>query len=162
VVLKRPENKGLPIPKFVHDAIAVLRETSMDLDGIFRESGNQSDISELRSLIDEGGDVNLKATDSMHNITGLLKLYFRELPEPLLTFLLHDKFMIIAESPEPSNTHVKELKSLIDQLPQDNFVLLQALTLFLDEVSQHSKANRMTADNLGIVFGPNLLRSKNR
>jgi len=160
-LLSRPDHKDLAIPKFVQDAINVLRETSLDLDGIFRESGNQLDIAEMRSVIDSGEVVDMKATDSMHNITGLLKLYFRELPEPLLSFLLHDQFMQIAQCIDETSEkkHLKELSVLISQLPIENQTLLKELTLFLYEVSEHSKVNRMTADNLGIVFGPNLLRS---
>uniref|UniRef100_A0A6B2L648 Rho-GAP domain-containing protein n=1 Tax=Arcella intermedia TaxID=1963864 RepID=A0A6B2L648_9EUKA len=159
VVLHREKTE---VPNFVSTTIKLLRDTSLELDGIFRESGNQSEIAELRSKIDSGEKVDLSTASSMHTVTGLLKLYFRELPEPLLTFQLHDKFLSIAEkvSPNCEQEYISAVRTLIQELPKVNFVLLKELTVFLHEITQRSSKNRMTADNIGIVFGPNLLRSR--
>eukprot|EP01123_Difflugia_compressa_P011285 TRINITY_DN4459_c0_g1_i1.p1 TRINITY_DN4459_c0_g1~~TRINITY_DN4459_c0_g1_i1.p1 ORF type:complete len:462 (+),score=30.44 TRINITY_DN4459_c0_g1_i1:181-1386(+) len=155
-VISRPSNNGLLIPIFVQRSIDVLRQTSLELDGIFRESGSQASIADLKMDIDKGENIDfINRVESMHDVTGLLKLYFRELPVPLLTFYLHDKFLSLADSASENITNIKEL---VDSLPQENYILLRELTIFLHEISTHSSVNRMTADNLGIVFGPNLLR----
>jgi len=84
----------------------------------------------------------------------LFKLYFRELPEPLLTYEHCDEFITNAGKPQ-------QLKSVVAKLPKENFAVLKFLVEFLHFIVSFDKQNKMTPSNLGIVMGPNVLRSKN-
>jgi hypothetical protein len=101
-------------------------------------------------------------------VAGVLKLWLRELPEPLLTFALYDQFiaaqckvyffimMTIVGCPD-HNLRVRYIKNLLKQLPAQNRELLKYLTAFLRRVQDHSAQNKMAIHNLATVFGPNLL-----
>ena len=82
---------GLPV--VVAKTIEYLEETALQLEGVFRISGNQSEVLALKKGFDEGQDVSVKECSSPHVAAGLLKLYLRDLPEPLFTFSLYDIFM---------------------------------------------------------------------
>jgi len=49
------------------------------------------------------------------------------------------------------------LHAIINNLPDPNYATLRALTLHLHRVTEHSSANRMSSQNLAIVFGPTLM-----
>jgi Rho GTPase-activating protein 1 len=89
----------------------------------------------------------------------LLKAFFRELPEPLLTFDLFDDVMRFQELPtEARGAFMKD--TLRNKLPEQNFLVLKYLVNFLSMVNDSSCLNKMTASNLAVVFGPNLIRSR--
>ena len=58
------------------------------------------------------------------------------------------------------DTRVRVIASLLQKLPRENFVVLQFLMEFLTRVAEHSEINKMTISNLAVVFGPNLVWSK--
>ena len=88
------------------------------------------------------------------------KQYFRELPEPLLTFELYDGFSTSMATGDAAEK-IFRLQGLVDQLPEVNRVTLQYLMLFLNRVADFQQYNKMNGHNLAIVFGPNLLRPEN-
>ena len=121
------------------------------------------------------GDIDLLASDECwdpHAITGLLKTFIRELPGSIFTRELHTRFLsaigeckIWQEQRDLSilfidlvyaQERIKELSSLISQLPLANYSLLRALTAHLNLIVQNSNVNKMTIRNVGIVFTPTL------
>jgi chromosome segregation ATPase len=140
-------------------------------EGIYRLSGSSKLIQQLRDRFDRDGDMDLisEATgDSgddtssefqsiydVHVIAGLLKLYFRLLPHPLLSKELHPLFLEAAENPDKSK-RIQLVASLFTQLPRCNFTLLRYLSAHLLRIVQNQKQNRMTLRNVGIVFSPTL------
>ncbi|XP_031714698.1 rho GTPase-activating protein 12 isoform X4 [Anarrhichthys ocellatus] len=93
----------------------------------------------------------------IHVITGALKLFFRELPEPLVPFGF---FTDIVETVKMSDymDKVDRLKCLVLSMPPPNHDTLQFMCCHLKRVLEHSGINRMTTQNIGIVFGPTLMR----
>ena len=91
-----------------------------------------------------------------HVVSGVLKLWFRELPEPLLTYALYDHFLQAMQS-EDLSYRLQCLKSGIDQLPKHNQNLLQYMVSFLGFISQFEEENKMNSRNLSIVFAPTFL-----
>ena len=74
------------IPRLLRRCIDVLSEPAViNLHGLFRISGDSREISEMKVRLDVGESVDLQAASS-HSVAGLLKMWLRELPEPLLTF----------------------------------------------------------------------------
>jgi len=127
--------------------------------GIYRLSGSAVTIDHWRKAFDKGERVDLFKEPDPHAITGLLKLYLRELPEPLLTFEKYDHF--IASQANPVEwTRFKLLKHLINSLPKENQALLKTLMQHLVRVNTHADVNKMQMANLATIFGPNLLRER--
>nr|VWO96982.1 Rho GTPase activator Rga [Ganoderma boninense] len=92
------------------------------------------------------------------SVTSVLKAYFRQLPNPLLTFSLHDKF-VSAATIRDLDIKATTFADLIHDLPAEHFYTLRALMLHLHRVCERSERNLMHARNLGVVFGPTLMRS---
>ncbi|XP_075399831.1 rho GTPase-activating protein 10 isoform X2 [Tenrec ecaudatus] len=90
-------------------------------------------------------------------ITSVLKQYLRSLPEPLMTYDLHGDFIVPAKSGSPES-RVNAIHFLVHKLPEKNKEMLDILVKHLTNVSNHSKQNLMTVANLGVVFGPTLMR----
>uniref|UniRef100_A0A3Q1KAL1 Rho GTPase activating protein 42b n=1 Tax=Anabas testudineus TaxID=64144 RepID=A0A3Q1KAL1_ANATE len=92
-------------------------------------------------------------------ITSGLKNYFRCLAEPLLTYRLHKEF-IKAATYDDQTYRVRAIHALVHKLPDKNKAMLDILTNHLLKVSSHCEENQMTVSNLGMIFGPTLLRSQ--
>ncbi|XP_044314941.1 rho GTPase-activating protein 92B [Drosophila rhopaloa] len=91
-----------------------------------------------------------------HVIGSILKLYLRELPEPLLTYGLYKDFIRIAERHSEAERKT-EIKAILSKLPKENYANLRYLTRFLAHVQQRSVHNKMSSQNLAIVMSPNML-----
>ncbi|XP_052843881.1 rho GTPase-activating protein 92B isoform X2 [Drosophila gunungcola] len=91
-----------------------------------------------------------------HVIGSILKLYLRELPEPLLTYGLYKDFIRIAERHSEAERKT-EIKAILSKLPKENYANLRYLTRFLSHVQQRSVHNKMSSQNLAIVMSPNML-----
>ncbi|XP_033167094.1 rho GTPase-activating protein 92B [Drosophila mauritiana] len=91
-----------------------------------------------------------------HVIGSILKLYLRELPEPLLTYNLYKDFIRIAERHSEAERKT-EIKAILTKLPKENYANLRYLTRFLSIVQQRSALNKMSSQNLAIVMSPNML-----
>lgn len=70
-----------------------MKNKALDVVGIFRLSGSAVQIAEYRKILDKGGKIDLPQESDPHCVAGLLKLYLRELPEPLCTYDLYDQFI---------------------------------------------------------------------
>uniref|UniRef100_A0A7N9DEM1 Rho GTPase-activating protein 12 n=1 Tax=Macaca fascicularis TaxID=9541 RepID=A0A7N9DEM1_MACFA len=130
----------------------------LDVDGIYRVSGNLAVIQKLRFAVnhDEKLDLNDSKWEDIHVITGALKMFFRELPEPLFTFNHFNDF-VNAIKQEPRQ-RVAAVKDLIRQLPKPNQDTMQILFRHLKRVVENGEKNRMTYQSIAIVFGPTLLK----
>ncbi|KAM9671318.1 rho GTPase-activating protein 12 isoform 11-T19 [Trichechus inunguis] len=146
------------VPKFVKLCIAHVEEHGLNVDGIYRVSGNLAVIQKLRFAVnhDEKLDLNDSKWEDIHVITGALKMFFRELPEPLFTFNHFNDF-VNAIKQEPRQ-RVAAVKDLIKQLPKPNQDTMQILFRHLKRVIENGEKNRMTCQSIAIVFGPTLLR----
>ncbi|XP_058525556.1 rho GTPase-activating protein 12 isoform X4 [Ochotona princeps] len=146
------------VPLFVRLCIEHVEEHGLDVDGIYRVSGNLAVIQKLRFAVNH--DEKLDLTDSkwedIHVITGALKMFFRELPEPLFTFNHFNDF-VNAIKQEPRQ-RVAAVKDLIRQLPKPNQDTMQILFKHLKRVIENGEKNRMTYQSIAIVFGPTLLK----
>ncbi|XP_029287490.1 rho GTPase-activating protein 15 isoform X5 [Cottoperca gobio] len=153
------EREKNTVPRFVRLCTDAVEKRGLDTDGIYRVSGNLAVIQKLRFLVDHEEKLNLDQSDweDIHVITGALKLFFRELPEPLVPFGF---FTDIVETVKMSDymDKVDRLKCLVLNMPPPNHDTLQFMCRHLKRVLECSGANRMTTQNIGIVFGPTLMR----
>ncbi|XP_072263550.1 rho GTPase-activating protein 9 isoform X2 [Pyxicephalus adspersus] len=147
------------VPKFVRLCIEAVNERGLDVDGIYRVSGNLSIIQKLRFIVDreEKLDLNDSEWEDIHVITGALKMFFRELPEPLIPFCMFDEFLSAVQIPDLSE-RTQTMKELVGSLPEPNYTTLKYIICHLKSVRDECEKNRMTTQNIGIVFGPTLMR----
>ncbi|XP_050024732.1 rho GTPase-activating protein 1 isoform X1 [Dermacentor andersoni] len=156
----KKHNSGDPIPNVVRDCITYLdNDNALEMEGIFRRSANTQVVKAVQALFDEGKYVNFDAYKNVHVAAVILKTFLRELEEPLLTFDLYDDVMSFQEL-DQSEKLVQARSLLLERLPEDNYELLKYIVEFLAKVIDRSDLNKMTASNLAIVFGPNLLWSR--
>uniref|UniRef100_A0A673H0E2 Rho GTPase activating protein 9 n=1 Tax=Sinocyclocheilus rhinocerous TaxID=307959 RepID=A0A673H0E2_9TELE len=164
------EREKSSVPQFVRKCTDAVERRGLETDGIYRVSGNLAVIQKLRfavnheravttdgrylfpeDLVQERLDLDDPQWEDIHVITGALKLFFRELPEPLVPYgFFHD----VVET-------VSELKLLVLSMPPHNQHTLQHMIQHLRRVMERSDSNRMTTQNIGIVFGPTLMRPEN-
>ena len=77
-------------------------------------------------------------------------MFFRELPEPLLTF---DCYKVLINTP----LDVQSMKTILKNIPEPNQKLMKYLSSFVCAIAQYESVNKMGLSNLAIVFGPNLI-----
>ena len=151
------------VPRFLKEIVLYLSNPSLiQTVGIFRNSGSAEEVYKLISLSKNGENPPFSSFD-VHVVAGVLKHFFGSLPVPLFPFEYFDVLIHIG------NCHIKEsidldttlrllMCALYDFPPPHTFTFLY-LFRFLDLVRME-EINRMNADNLGIVFGPVLLRPR--
>ncbi|KAJ3524199.1 hypothetical protein NM688_g8603 [Phlebia brevispora] len=163
-VMADSKDEARTVPVIVDKCIHAVDTLALDYEGIYRKTGG-SGLSKMITQLFERGDygaIDLLDTDRFNDIcsvTSVLKTYFRSLPDPLLTFDLHDKFIAAATIKEPE-AKGKALAELVTELPREHYHTTRALMLHLHRVCEKSDVNLMHARNLGVVFGPTLMRSR--
>jgi hypothetical protein len=127
--------------------------------GIYRVCCVTSDLQKLRHQFDRHSHrgEEMLAEKNVHVAANLLKLFFRELPEPLFTSVLYKQFLQAIQLKDIDNQHVTLLK-ILESLPIENRKILFYLFDHLIRVSQYSNINMMHLENLAVVFGPTLMR----
>jgi len=154
------ERENRPIPRIVEETISIIVEKWLDVEGIFRVSADKKELESLKSKVDKGDPYDL-TVEKVHTVTGLLKTFLRELPTPLFPYSFFDRFVsaqLEYKSTEDPVALMGSLQAILVEMPPCNLALLKALLSFWKHVVVQSAVNKMTAQNLAIVFGPNLLR----
>lgn len=154
------EATGTQIPIVIRSCIRIINLFGMHHQGIFRVPGSQNEINNYRQQFEKGIDplTEKMEGDEINSVAGLLKLYFRELGEPLFPA---DKFSELISIPEKFSGNEEESKSsllaIMSSLPRPRMIVLRYLFAFLNHLSEFSDENMMDAYNLAVCFGPTLL-----
>uniref|UniRef100_A0A3P9CJ75 Rho GTPase activating protein 12 n=1 Tax=Maylandia zebra TaxID=106582 RepID=A0A3P9CJ75_9CICH len=153
------QRENTSVPNFVTMCIDHVENTGLNIDGLYRVSGNLAVIQKLRFAVnhDEKVDLNDSKWEDIHVTTGALKMFFRELPEPLFSYGSFNDFVNAIKCSDYKQ-RVNSVKDLIKKLPKPNHDTMQILFKHLRRVVDHGEANRMTTQSVAIVFGPTLLR----
>ncbi|XP_021233444.1 rho GTPase-activating protein 27-like isoform X3 [Numida meleagris] len=148
------------VPRFVQQCIHSVERRGLDIDGLYRVSGNLATIQKLRYKVDheEHLDLDDGRWEDVHVITGALKLFFRELPEPLVPFAHFDKFIAAIKMQDPVRRG-RCVRDLVRSLPPANHDTMKVLFGHLCRVIEFKEENRMSVQSVAIVFGPTLLRA---
>uniref|UniRef100_A0A3Q3N3Y3 Rho GTPase-activating protein 44 n=1 Tax=Mastacembelus armatus TaxID=205130 RepID=A0A3Q3N3Y3_9TELE len=140
----------------IEACVTMLLECGMQEEGLFRVAPSASKLKKLKASLDCGVlDVQEYSSDP-HAIAGALKSYLRELPEPLMTTELYDEW-IQASNIQDMDKRLQALMAACEKLPTDNLNNFRYLVKFLAKLSEYQDVNKMTAGNMAIVLGPNLL-----
>lgn len=151
------------VPVIVEKCIDAVEALALDYEGIYRKTGGSGQTKMITQLFERGdyGAFDLRDDDRFNDIcsvTSVLKTYFRQLPVPLLTYDLHGEFISAVSLKDPG-LKTQYLQELVKRLPSEHYHTLRLLVLHLHRVLEHSDKNLMNARNLGVVFGPTLMRS---
>ncbi|NXW75469.1 HMHA1 protein, partial [Hirundo rustica] len=180
-------SRGSPdgIPFIVKKCISEIEKRALKTKGIYRVNGVKTRVEKLCQAFENGKELVELSQASPHDISNVLKLYLRQLPEPLMPFRLYNELMGLAKEslqggeakgrsgkggPELVDrgadtdqvvlSLVLKLRELLKELPCENMATLQYLLQHLRRIMEVEQDNKMTSGNLGIVFGPTLMRPR--
>lgn len=153
---------ALRIPALVEEAIATMRKMDLSVEGVFRKNGNIRRLNETMAAIDKDGcDAVDLSKENVVQIAALLKKFLRELPDPLLTFKLHDLYIASQKiADEDKRRRVLHLTCCL--LPKSHRDCLEILFSFLNWVASfhqidEESGSKMDTHNLATVIAPNIL-----
>ncbi|XP_075405540.1 GEM-interacting protein [Tenrec ecaudatus] len=167
--LQVPRDFPEEVPFVVTRCTAEIEHRALDVQGIYRISGSRVRVERLCQAFENGRALVELSGNSPHDVSGVLKRFLQELNDSVVPFHLYDAFISLAktlhadlrdspEAPSPSFEVIRSLKTLLAQLPYSNYNTLRHLVAHLFRVAAQFEENKMSANNLGIVFGPTLLR----
>ncbi|XP_014320650.1 unconventional myosin-IXb isoform X10 [Myotis lucifugus] len=126
-------------------------------EGLYRKSGAANRTRELRQALQTDPSTVKLDNFPIHAITGVLKQWLRELPEPLMTFAQYGDFLRAVELPEKQE-QLAAIYAVLEHLPEANHNSLERLIFHLVKVALLEDVNRMSPSALAIIFAPCLLR----
>ncbi|XP_024922001.1 rho GTPase-activating protein 45 isoform X1 [Cynoglossus semilaevis] len=185
-------NDGIPF--IITKCISEIERRALTMKGIYRVNGVKTRVEKLCQAFENGKELVELSQCSPHDISNVLKLYLRQLPEPLMLFRLYNSLMGVAkeslqseeETPEEAESGgtnpavskgaelvdlgpdtdpevlvlVDKLKEHLKELPKANFATLRYIVRHLRRIAELEENNKMSPSNLGIVFGPSLMRPR--
>ncbi|XP_045072552.1 rho GTPase-activating protein 29, partial [Coregonus clupeaformis] len=213
------KNSSDGIPFIIRKCTSEIESRALNLKGIYRVNGAKSRVEKLCQAFENGKDLVELSDLSPHDIGNVLKLYLRQLPEPLILYRYYNDFIGLAkesqaviieekaaaralqthtqsqgqpggEQPRPGGTQpgvegeqpplrtsqpggelsnqpsiklnrvLFKIRDLLRQLPPAQYRALRFLTAHLHRVTEQAEENKMTASNLGIIFGPTLVKPR--
>nr|CAD7408355.1 unnamed protein product [Timema poppensis] len=149
------QRNGQALPKCIQAALRWLRVNSLDQVGLFRKSGVRSRIQKLKLIAESQGESISYEGQQAYDVADMVKQYFRELPEALLTNKLSETFTAIFQH-VPVNLRMEAVQCVVLLLPDEHREALQTLLEFLSQVSARAACNQMTASNLAVCLAPSL------
>ncbi|KAL4647763.1 stAR-related lipid transfer protein 13-like isoform X1 [Arapaima gigas] len=146
---------GQPLPLGLQQALQYLRSQCLDQVGLFRKSGVKSRIQALRQMNENSPeDVNYE-DQSAYDVADMVKQFFRDLPEPLLTSKLGETFLHIYQY-VPKEQRLQAVQAAIMLMSDENREVLQTLLCFLSDVTSSVEENQMTPMNIAVCLAPSL------
>ncbi|EMP34839.1 Rho GTPase-activating protein 18 [Chelonia mydas] len=159
VLLEQDQKKvpGTRIPLIFHKLISQIEEARLDTEGLLRIPGVAARVKSLCQELEAKfyeGTFNWESV-KQHDAASLLKLFIRELPQPLLTVEYLKAFQDVQNLPTKKH-QLQALNLLVLLLPEANRDTLKMLLEFLQRVIDHRDKNKMTLNNVAMVMAPNL------
>uniref|UniRef100_W8AR19 StAR-related lipid transfer protein 13 n=2 Tax=Ceratitis capitata TaxID=7213 RepID=W8AR19_CERCA len=156
------QRTGQTMPIVIRAAFRWLQVRALDQIGLFRKSGVKSRIIKLKSEVEQLDSTALCMevydTQQAYDVADMLKQYFRDLPESLLTTKMSETFAAIFQH-LPKDVRLEAVQSAVLLLPDENREILYALLEFLTLVAANAEQNQMTANNLAVCLAPSLFHS---
>uniref|UniRef100_A0AAQ6AAT9 Rho-GAP domain-containing protein n=1 Tax=Amphiprion ocellaris TaxID=80972 RepID=A0AAQ6AAT9_AMPOC len=177
------KNSSDGIPFIIKKCTSEIESRALNIKGIYRVNGAKSRVEKLCQAFENGKDLVELSDLSPHDISNVLKLYLRQLPEPLIQYRFYNDIIglakecqrvIVEEADKPHSSQPGEnggpsihltrvifkIRDLLCQLPAANYRTLRYLIAHLNRVTEQAEENKMTASNLGIIFGPTLVKPR--
>uniref|UniRef100_A0A3F2Z133 Rho-GAP domain-containing protein n=1 Tax=Anopheles minimus TaxID=112268 RepID=A0A3F2Z133_9DIPT len=143
---------GVNLPLVVRDCIDYLQENGLQSEQIYKVEAVKTKLQQLKRTYNNREGSCIGEMD-VPIACGLLKMFLRELPEPILTTDLSSRFEEVASHSQVSQQE-QELVCLVDQLPSCNRTLLSWMFLHVDAVTQNEDFTKMNAQNIAMLLSP--------
>ncbi|XP_012715778.2 SLIT-ROBO Rho GTPase-activating protein 1 isoform X2 [Fundulus heteroclitus] len=154
----RHQDSGQVIPRVVESCIRYINLYGLQHQGIFRVSGSQLEVNDIKNSFERGNDPLTDDEDNhdINSVAGVLKLYFRGLENPLFP---KERFSELLSCIRIENLYERALyiRKILLTIPRSVLVVMRYLFAFLNHLSQYSDENMMDPYNLAICFGPTLM-----
>ncbi|XP_067380412.1 active breakpoint cluster region-related protein isoform X2 [Channa argus] len=153
------QQEGVLVPHVVRCCVEEVERRGMEEVGIYRISGTTSEIAMLKAAFNSNlrEAVTRLRSAEVNAVSGVLKLYFRELPEPLIPAELFQSLARTLDI-QDFNSRLVSMLSLLQNCPDPNRHTFFYLMHHLRRISEKQHINKMSLLNLATVFGPSLLR----
>ncbi|XP_062393041.1 stAR-related lipid transfer protein 13 isoform X2 [Sardina pilchardus] len=149
------QRHGQPLPLCIQLALRYLRSQCLDQIGLFRKSGVKSRILALRQTCEMSPDAVDYEDQSAYDVADMVKQFFRDLPEPLLTSKMGETFLHIYQY-VPAEQRLQAVQAAIMLMSDESREVLQTLLCFLTDVTSSVEENQMTPMNLAVCLAPSL------
>jgi len=145
------------LPAVVVDCVEKLQRDHLTHEGLFRIPGNNTTIIQLKQKYDYGESVNM-FSETANDVSGLLKLYLRDMPEPLFPWDMYDSFLNAWDTVREDGG--AGLRAVAKSIPPSRQRLMKYLFNYFHILSLNHAINKMKARNIAICLAPNVLRPK--
>ncbi|PIA15343.1 RhoGAP-domain-containing protein [Coemansia reversa NRRL 1564] len=166
---------GQSVPLILVKCAEAVEARGLQNEGIYRHSGQSSQVKKLRSEFDLDAEYvdlnNSPYVKDINNVTGVLKMYLRELPDGpipdaqrmsmLKYFSPDDSYSVVDQDELKLAQKISGLADAIRNMSEPYRNTVAFLFAHLDKVQAFQEYNMMSSKNLGIVFGPNVLPPSN-
>ncbi|XP_060935347.1 protein FAM13B isoform X4 [Limanda limanda] len=147
---------GHEVPALVKHIVDYIEEHGhLDLEGLFLVNGNAERVDWLRQRYDSGEEVELEKEADLASAVSLLRLFLQELPEPVIPTAIQGHILQLHQDYSSEEELCRNLKYLLQQLPQLNYGLLRFLCRFLASVASLQQES-WNIGALAAVFGPDI------
>uniref|UniRef100_A0A8C2FSC8 Rho GTPase-activating protein 35 n=2 Tax=Cyprinus carpio TaxID=7962 RepID=A0A8C2FSC8_CYPCA len=147
-----------PIPLFIEKCIRYIEATGLSTEGIYRVSGNKAEMESMQRQFDQDPNIDLIEKDmSVNTVAGAMKSFFSELPDPLVPYSMQTE-LVEAFKISDREQRLHTMKDVLRRFPRENYEVFKYVITHLNKVSQNSRLNLMTSENLSICFWPTLMR----
>ncbi|XP_067368224.1 si:zfos-588f8.1 isoform X3 [Channa argus] len=146
-----------PVPMVLEMMLEHVEIHGLYVEGIYRKSGSSNRMKELYQRLETEPHLVCLEDYPIHTVTGLVKQWLRELPDPLMTFTHYNDFLHAVELPDKQE-QLCAIYKVLEELPMANFNTLERLVFHLVRVYKEEAHNRMSPNSLAIVFAPCILR----
>ncbi|XP_029020740.1 protein FAM13B isoform X2 [Betta splendens] len=147
---------GHEVPALVKHIVDYIEEHGhLDLEGLFLVNGNAERVDWLRQCYDRGEEVELEKEADLASAVSLLRLFLQELPEPVIPTAIQGHILQLHQDYSNEEELYRNLKYLLQQLPQLNYGLLRFLCRFLASVASLQQES-WNIGTLAAVFGPDI------
>ncbi|KAJ7317599.1 hypothetical protein JRQ81_003761 [Phrynocephalus forsythii] len=157
------------VPFIVVKCTSEIEARALGIQGIYRISGAKARMERLCQAFENGQRLVELSDHSPHDITGVLKHFLKELSNPVLPYTLYEDFMALSRSlqkneerkggdPERPADPIQRAKELLSEMPATNYNTLRHIIAHLYRVAERYEENKMSPNNLGIIFGPTIIR----
>ncbi|XP_071953650.1 uncharacterized protein [Antedon mediterranea] len=159
-VAVRREGLACKIPRLIYKCTQEIELRGMSIIGIYRVCGSAKKKKKLHDEFERSSelvDLSFESWPDIHVITGVLKDYLRELPEPLFTNRLCEEFIAFATESDTPLPEMEKVHSMINTLSPANKETVCFIMDHLKFVSIHHESNKMDTHNIAVCFGPVLM-----
>ncbi|XP_060722860.1 rho GTPase-activating protein 29-like isoform X1 [Tachysurus vachellii] len=168
------KNSADGIPFIIRKCTLEIESRALNIKGIYRLNGAKSRVEKLCQAFENGKDLVELSDLYPHDISNVLKLYLRQLPEPLILYRYYNEIIGLAKEAQSiiaDDTHsprisielnrvILRIRDLLRLLPPAHYRTLHFIITHLHRVSEHAEENKMDTRNLGIIFGPTLIKPR--